>query len=111
MYYQHINQYVNQFFKELQNLEVLEVPKVSKVPANNFFSKNWNLEVLEVPEVPDVFSKYKSIYETIFQKASKLEVLEFPEVPKVPANKNSFSKNWKPIGSRGSRGSGCIINI
>ena len=41
MEYQYINQYTNQFFKELPNLEVLGVPKVPKVQANrNRLSKN-----------------------------------------------------------------------
>jgi len=40
MYYKHKNLYINQFYKELQNLEVLEVPEVPKDPANkNRFSK------------------------------------------------------------------------
>ena len=37
MLYQYINQYINQFFKELQSLEVLDVPKVSAY--KNRFSK------------------------------------------------------------------------
>ena len=42
MWYQYINLYINKFFKELQNLEVLEVPEVPKAAANkNCFSQNW----------------------------------------------------------------------
>ena len=55
MYYQYRNQYINQFFKELQNLKALKVPEVPKVLAyKNVNKKIENLEILEVPEVPDV---------------------------------------------------------
>ena len=51
MLYQYIYLYINQFFKELQNLKVLEVPEVLKAPIDqNWFSKIEHLEVLEVPE-------------------------------------------------------------
>ena len=36
--------YINLFYKENQNLEVLEAPKVLNVPANKkSFLKNWKL--------------------------------------------------------------------
>ena len=42
MLYKYTNLYIDQFFKELQNLEVLEVPEVPKAAANKInFSENW----------------------------------------------------------------------
>jgi len=35
------------------------------------FQKIENLEVLEVPKVPDLISIYKSVYKSIFQRISK----------------------------------------
>jgi len=71
MWYQYINLYINKFFKELQNLEVLEVPEVPKAAANKIiFHKNENIEILNVPYL---ISKYKYISKSIFQRTSKFK--------------------------------------